>query len=66
VKNYDVSEEWHFDMKIFWHTRIRDFAGRLERGEKCLIIISSLHKYEPKKGRENEADQSAYPGKTIL
>ena len=51
-------------MKIFW--RIRDFAGSLEGGEKSLMIIRTLHKYEPKKGREKEADQSAYPGKTLL
>ena len=51
-------------MKIFW--RVREFAGSLERGEKSLMIIRTLHKYEPMKGREREADQSAYPGKPVL
>jgi hypothetical protein len=51
-------------MRIFW--RMRESAGSLERGGKCLMIIRTLHEYEPRKGRENEADQSAYLGKPVL
>ena len=40
-------------------------VGSLGRGGKSLMIVRTLHKYEPKKGRENEADQSAYPGKHL-
>jgi len=30
------------------------------------MVVRSLHKYEPKKGREKETDQSAYPRKPVL
>jgi hypothetical protein len=41
-------------------------VGSFEPGEKSLMIIRTLHKYEPKKGRETEAGQSAYPRKPVL
>jgi hypothetical protein len=46
--------------------RVCMYVGSLGRRGKSLMVVRTLHKYEPKKGREKEADQSAYPRKPML